>query len=162
MKTLVASLLMSVLLMPMGIQAQNKKSLKTAEYSYKMAVQNYKKEHYTEAAQQFNIVADIIPFSSSSKSYVEMRLESLIKLVDIHFYRSPNFTLSCNYLQEYSRTVDHAQRNGVLSKSLLYKYLKQLKEFEAKEAKQCDSYQRIDVDMDSFRDNVFDKVFDEE
>lgn len=160
MKKITYLLVASILLMPLWIEAQDKRSLAAAEISFKSAQKEYAKKQYKEASQHFDIVVNLIPSSADKSKHIEMRLESLIALIDIHFYKAPNFTNACGYLQDYANTIDACQKSGVLKSAKLLKYLKQLQEYNAKEANQCDSYQRIGSDMDAFR-NTFNEVFDE-
>ena len=161
MKKFALILMLSTFLVPTYLLSQDRRALRAADLSYNIALRDYSKANYTEAAQKFDIVVSTIPASLESRKHLEMRLESLIKLIDIYFYRSANFSKACDYLQQYTNTVAISRNSGVLRSSTLLKYLKQQQEYNNKEASQCESYQRIDGDMDNFR-KTFEKEFDDE
>jgi len=161
MKKFAIILLIGALLVPTYLLSQDRRALRAADLSYNSALRDYSKADYTEAAQKFDIVVSTIPASIDSKKHLEMRLESLIKLIDIYFYKSANFTKACEYLQQYANTVGTSRNSGVLRSTTLLKYLKQLQEYNNKEASQCESYQRIDGDMDKFKKS-FEEEFGEE
>lgn len=161
MKKFALILMLSTFLVPTYLLSQDRRALKASELSYNAALRDYRKASYTEAAQKFDIVVSTIPASIDSRKHLEMRLESLIKLVDIYFYKSANFSKACDYLQQYANTVETARNSGILRSVTLLNYLKQLQEYNKKEASQCENYQRIDVDMDNFR-KTFNKEFDDE
>lgn len=140
-----------------SVNSQDKKALRAAEMSYNFAKSDYKKGDFNEAAQKFDIVVSSIPASIDSRKHLEMRLESLIKLIDIRFYKSANISQACEYLSMYDETISTARNSGVLKSVDLLKYLKQMQEYSEKEAKQCAGYERVGSDMEKFRKN-----FDEE
>jgi outer membrane protein assembly factor BamD (BamD/ComL family) len=161
MKQFALILMLSTFLVPTYLLSQDRRALKAADLSYNGALRDYSKANYTEAAQKFDIVVSTIPASIDSRKYLELRLESLIKLIDIYFYKSANFSKACDYLQQYANTVSTSRNSGVLRSATLLKYLKQLQEYNNEEASQCESYQRIDGDMDNFK-KTFEKEFDDE
>lgn len=150
-----------VLLLPLDTFSQDKRALKAADIAFKSAEKDYKNENYKEAAEKFTIVVNTIPSAIDSRKYLETRLDALIKLVDIYFYRYVNFTEACEFLSDYNATVSSANNSGTLKGSTLFKYLKQQQDYANKEVKQCESYERVGGDMDKFRSKTFDKVFEE-
>lgn len=161
MKQFALILMLSTFLVPTYLLSQDRRALKAADLSYNAALRDYGKASYTEAAQKFDIVVSTIPALIDSRKYLEMRLESLIKLIDIYFYKSANFSKACDYLQQYTITLSTTRNSGILRSTTLLNYLKQQQEYNSKEASQCESYQRIDGDMDNFR-KTFEEEFDDE
>ena len=157
MKNLALIFLMLAIAMPGKLYSQDKRALKAAEMSFNSAESDYKKGNFNEAAQKFDIVVNSIPAAIDSRKHLEMRLESLIKLIDIRFYKSVNITQACGYLELYESTINTVRNSGVLKSTDLLKYLKQMQEYTQKEATQCAGYERVGSDMEKFR-----KTFDEE
>ncbi len=162
MKQFTLILISLMLIYTSEIFSQDKRALKAAELSFTSAERDYKKGEYLEAAQKFTIVVNSIPAAIDSRKHLEMRLDALIKLVDIYFYKYVGIKQACEFLEEYKVTVNTMKNSGVLKGSDLLKYLKQEQEYANKEAKQCDGYERIGGDMDKFRSKTFDKVFEKE
>ncbi|NHB69978.1 hypothetical protein [Perlabentimonas gracilis] len=161
MRNLMLALLSLALLLPVNTQAQDKRALRAADLSFSAAENDYKKSNYKEAAQKYTIVVNTVPASVDSRKHLEMRLDALIKLVDIYFYKSVNIQQACEYVNEYSNTMNAVKNSGVLRSTTLMKYLKQEQDFANKEAKQCEGYERVGSDMDKFRKNAFEKEFGE-
>ncbi|HNS29108.1 MAG TPA: hypothetical protein PKL52_01120 [Tenuifilaceae bacterium] len=155
MKRAAVILLALCLLSPSTLFSQDKRSLKAAELSYNAAEKDLKKGNYQDAANKFEIVVSSIPEGIDSRKYIVIRLESLIKLVDIYFYKSVNFEKACQNLNLYFSNISKVRNAGVLSTKELFNYLEQEKEF-SKEKSQCESYQRVGSDMEKFRKD-FDK-----
>jgi outer membrane protein assembly factor BamD (BamD/ComL family) len=160
MKKLMIILLSFAIVGSTQLYSQDKRALKAAEMSFNSAENDYKKGNYKEAAQKFDIVVNTIPAAIQSRKHLEMRLESIIKLIDIHFYKSVNITQACEYLDVYNNTMNVVRNSGVLKSVDLLTYLKKEQEFASKEATQCASYKRVDKDMDDFR-KKFDKEMEE-
>lgn len=161
MKNLTLVLLSLVLLLPVNAISQDKRALRAADLSFSAAEKDYKKGNYQEAAQKYTIVVNAVPASVDSRKHLELRLDALIQLVDIYFYKSVNIEQACVYVSEYSNTINTIKNSGVLRGTTLMKYLKQEQDFANKEAKQCDGYERIGGDMNKFRKNSFEKEFGE-
>lgn len=155
MKRATVILLALCLLTPSTLFSQDKRSLKAAELSYNAAEKDLKKGNYQDAASKFEIVVSSIPEGINTRKYLIMRLESLIKLVDIYFYKSVNVEKACQNLNLYFSNIAKVRNAGVLSTKELFSYLEQEKEF-SKEKSQCESYQRVGSDMEKFRKD-FDK-----
>ncbi|HCY00224.1 MAG TPA: hypothetical protein DG754_08815, partial [Bacteroidales bacterium] len=122
MKQFALILMLSTFLVPTYLLSQDRRALRAADLSYNIALRDYSKANYTEAAQKFDIVVSTIPASLESRKHLEIRLESLIKLIDIYFYKSPNFSKACEYLQQYTNTVSTSRNSGVLRSATLLKY----------------------------------------
>lgn len=161
MRNLMLTLLALIILAPSSIYSQDKRAIRAAEMSFSSAEKDYKKGNYQEAAQKFDIVVNTIPAAIESRKHVEMRLDALINLIDIRFYKSVNITQACEYLGLYESTMNTIRNSGVLRSTDLLKYLKQQQEYAKKEATQCAGYERVDSDMDKFR-KKFDKEMDED
>lgn len=151
-----------VLFAPAEAISQDKRALKAADLSFSAAERDYRKGNYLEAAQKYTIVVNTVPPTVDSRKHLELRLDALIQLIDIYFYKSVNLEQACQYVNEYSNTMNTIVNAGVLRGTKLMKYLKQQQDFANKEAKQCESYQRIGGDMDKFRKKSFDKEFEKE
>lgn len=159
MKKIIITLVSLAILIPSTVYSQDRRALRAAEMSFNSAESDFKKGNFTEAAQKFDIVVSTIPASIDSRKYLEMRLESLIKLIDIHFYKSVNITQACEYLDTYNSTMNTVRNTGVLRPSDLLGYLKKQQEYANKEAGMCESYERVGKDMDKFR-KTFEKEFE--
>jgi outer membrane protein assembly factor BamD (BamD/ComL family) len=157
MKKLILIILSVALVGHSQLFSQDKRALRAAEMSYSSAESDFKNGKYAEALQKYDIVVNTIPASIPSRKHLEMRLESIIKLIDIRFYKSVNITQACEYLDEYNNTMSIIKNSGVLKSSDLLGYLKKEQEYAKKEATQCAGYERIGKDMDKFR-----KKFEEE
>lgn len=162
MKQFTLILISLMLFFTSEIFSQDKRALKAAELSFTSAERDYKKGEYLEAAQKYTIVVNSIPAAIDSRKHLELRLEALIKLVDIYFYKYVGIKQACEFLEEYKVTVNTMKNSGVLKGADLLKFLKQEQDYANKEAKQCDGYERIGGDMDKFRSKTFDKVFEKE
>ncbi len=159
MKKLIITLVSLAILIPSTVFSQDRRALRAAEMSFNSAESDYKKGNHKEAAQKFDIVVTTISASIDSRKHLEMRLESLIKLIDIHFYKSVNINQACEYLDMYNSTMNTVRNSGVLRPTDLLKYLKQQQEFANKEAGMCESYERVGEDMDKFK-KTFEKEFE--
>lgn len=142
------------------VLSQDKKALKAAEMSYKVANNDFKKGDFNEAAQKFDFVVTTIPANIDSRKHLELRLESLIQLIDIRFYKSADISKACEYLGMYDETINTARNSGTLKSTDLLKYFKKMQEYSEKEVGQCAGYERVGTDMEKFR-KKFDKEFDE-
>lgn len=162
MKQLTLILISLMLISTSEIFSQDKRVLKAAELSFSSAEKDYKKDKFLEAAEKFTIVVNSIPAATDSRKHLELRLDALINLVDIYFYKYVNITQACEFLGEYNSTMNTIKNTGVLKSVDLLKYLKKEQEYANKELKQCEGYERIGGDMDKFRNKTFDKVFDKE
>lgn len=157
MKKLILVILSVAIVGQSHLFSQDKRALKAAEMSYSSAESDYKNGKYEEALQKFDIVFNTIPASIQSRKHLEMRLESIIKLIDIRFYKSVNISQACEYLDAYNSTISTVKNSGILRSADLLGYLKKQQEYAKKEATQCAGYERIGKDMDKFR-----KKFEEE
>ncbi len=146
---------------PINLFSQDKRALKAAEMSYEDALNQYKKGKFKDAAQNFDIVVSSIPASAPSRKHVEMRLESLMSLVEIYLYKTVNITQACEYLDAYFSTISTIKNSGVLKAADLQNYLKKEQEYKAKEAKQCKSYDGVSSDKDKFQKKSFESEFKE-
>jgi hypothetical protein len=149
---------LAVFALPNTGYSQDKRALKAAELSFDEAETDYKKGKNSDAAQKYTIVVNSIPATVDSKKHLEMRLESLIKLVDIYFYKHINFQQACENLDLYISTMNTIRNSGVLKGSSLVEYLKKEQAFANKEVKQCEAYKSVGGDMNKFR-QIFEKEF---
>ncbi|HZJ73926.1 MAG TPA: hypothetical protein VFC87_03905 [Perlabentimonas sp.] len=162
MKNVIIFLMSLALLLPSDSFSQDKRAIRAAEFSFKSAEKDYNNEEYKEAAEKYTITVNTIPAGIESRKHLEIRLDALIKLIDIYFYRYVNITNACEFLADYNSTISAARNSGILKSATLLKYLKQQQEYANKETKQCERYERVGGDMDKFRSNTFEKVFEEE
>jgi outer membrane protein assembly factor BamD (BamD/ComL family) len=159
MKKSMTILLAACLLLPLNLFSQDKRAIKAAELSYSSAEDNFKKGNFQNAAQKYEIVVSTFPEGIESRKHLIMRLESLIMLVDIYFYKYINFTEACKYTDLYFSTMNTIRNSGVLKGRELYNYLEKEKEFDQHKTK-CEGYENVSGDMDKFR-KTFDKEFQE-
>jgi hypothetical protein len=156
MKKVMIILVAICLIAPMKLFSQDKRAIKAAELSFSAAENDTKKSNFQEAAQKFEIVVSSIPEGVDSRKHLVMRLESLINLVDIYFYKTVNIEKACLNMNLYFANMNKIRNSGILKGKELLNYLEQEKEF-SKQQSQCESYNRIGSDMEKFR-----KKFDEE
>jgi outer membrane protein assembly factor BamD (BamD/ComL family) len=161
MKNLALFLLTLAIALPCKLYSQDKRAIKAAEMSFNSAENDLKKQNTIEAAKKLDIVVNTIPANIDSRKHVEMRLDALIYLVDIYFYKDADFTQACNYLDMYMSTMNTIKNTGVLKPSVLLKYLKQEQDYASKEVNQCKNYKGVGKDMDKFR-KTFESEFDED
>jgi hypothetical protein len=157
MKKLFFALLMLAMGMISQVQAQDSRTLRAARAAFSSAENNYKRGNHNLASQEYEIVINTIPASADSRRNLEMRLESLIKLVDIYFYKTPNINNACDYLQLYFENMNLIRNQGTLRASDLLNYQRKEMEFARQHVPKCENYNRIDTDMDRFK-----KIFEEE
>jgi hypothetical protein len=138
-------------------QSQDSRSLRAARASFNAAENNYKKDNFQQAARDYEIVINTIPEDIDSRRYLEIRLESLIKLIDINFHRHISLNQACEYLQMYYSNINAIRFEGVLRSSDLLNYQRIEKDFEAQHSSKCQSFRNLDRDMDEFK-----KKFEEE
>lgn len=150
-------LFITILIVSISLQAQDSRALRAAKASFESAEKNYKRGNYEQAAREFEIVINTIPASSDSRKNLKMRLESLIALVDIYFYKYVSIDKACNYLDMYRNNIKQVRNQGTLRASELLTYQRKEKEFEAEDAPNCRNYREIDLNMEEFE-----KKFDEE
>lgn len=157
-KLIVLSILLS-LSFSFDVFAQDSRALRAARMSFNSAEKNFKNEKFEEAAREYEIVVNTVPATTDSRRYLEMRLESIIKLVDIYFYHQVNISKACKTVQLYSDNMNRVRNQGTLRASALLKYQRIEQEFTAEHAPKCRSYEGIDSDMDRFKQK-FEEEFD--
>ena len=96
-----------------------------------------------------------IPEGVEVRKYTEMRLDAIINLIDIYFYKSVNLDRACQLLDSYSTTLLKAKSKGVLKGKDLLNYQKREQEYSEKRSS-CEGRETLDE-----RKKVFEKVFDE-
>jgi hypothetical protein len=160
MKRLPFSLIIIALFISFGAYAQNSRELRAAEMTFKSAERDYNKSEYNKAAQKYDFVVNTIPESSDSRKHVELRLDALINLIDIYFYKSVNIQQACECLHLYQSAVNAASKSGVLRATGIMKYAKQAQELAGKHTSKCESYERVGGDKKKF-EGTFDDVFKE-
>jgi len=156
MKKVMIIFLATFLVVPVKLYTQDKRAIRAAELSYSAAENDLKKGNFQDAVQKFEIVVNTIPEGIDSRKHLVMRLESLINLIDIYFYKSVNIQEACKNLNLYYSNMNKIRNSGILKGRDLLQYLEQEKEFSKHQSK-CESYDQIGSDMDKFR-----KKFDEE
>ena len=149
-KLIVLSILLS-LSYSVDVFAQDSRALRAARMSFNSAERNFNNEKHAEAAREYEIVINTIPATIDSRRYLEMRLESIIKLVDIYFYHRVNMSKACENVQLYSENMNLIRNQGTLRASALLKYQRVEQEFATKHEPKCQSYKGIDSDMDRFK-----------
>ena len=137
--------------------SQDRSTLRAASMAFSAAERDYSNGDYRDAAQKFDMVVNSIPATSDSRRHLEMRLESLINLVDIYFYKSVNIRQACEYMQEYQNTMSTVSNSGVLRATGLMKYAQQAQDYANNHASKCEGYESVGRDMNRFR-----KTFEEE
>lgn len=157
-KAAVLSVIMMLLIVSEGI-AQDSRALRAARMSFNSAERNYNRGNYQEAAREFEIVINTIPANTDSRRHLEMRLESLIAMVDIYFYRFINITNACQYMNMFFDNMNTIRNSGMLRASSLRDFQRKEQEFRSEHATKCDSYQNIERDMEEFRKR-FEEEFD--
>lgn len=159
MKKSVVFMLLISLSISIQVFSQDKRALRAARSGFKAAERNFKKDNFEEAARDYEIVVNTIPASTDSGKHLEMRLESLIKLVDIYFYHHTDVDKACKNVQLYANTMNLIRNRGALRASTLLRYQRVEEEFAREHEPKCRSYRGIDSDMDDFK-KKFDEEFD--
>ena len=157
-KLIVLSVLLS-LSFSLDLYSQDSRAFRAARMSFSSAEKNFKNGSFEDAAREYEIVINTIPESTDSRRHLEMRLESLIKLVDIHFYHHVNISKACEYVQQYSNNMNLVRNQGTLRSSALLTYQRVEQEFAREHKPKCRSYKGIDSDMDRFKQK-FEKEFE--
>ncbi|TVQ16307.1 MAG: hypothetical protein EA361_04330 [Bacteroidetes bacterium] len=151
MKKLIALSILLSLSLSLDLYSQDSRALRAARMSFSSAERNFKNSSFEEAAREYAIVINTIPASTDSRKHLEMRLESLIKLVDIHFYHHVNVSKACEYVQQYSTNMNVVRNQGTLRASTLLTYQRVEQEFASEHEPKCRAYKGIDSDMDRFK-----------
>ncbi len=157
MKKTILLLMLSLFIMPEMVYSQDGRVLRAARRSFNSAQDNYKNGQYKQAIREYKIVINNVPANIDSRRDLTNRLESLIDIIDIYFYRSVDISKACEYMQVYKRDMNTIRNAGVLRTSQLLEFQKKEQEYAADYMPKCESYERIDDDMDKFR-----QKFDEE
>jgi outer membrane protein assembly factor BamD (BamD/ComL family) len=152
-------LLTTILIMMCSTQSfsQDSRAIRAARASYASAENHFKRGNFEMAAREYEIVINTIPESTDSRKNLEMRLESMINLVEIYFYKQIDFTKACENLQMYYQNMNRIRNAGTLKASDLLNYQRKEKEFEADYSPKCRNYEGIHHNMENFK-----KKFDEE
>jgi hypothetical protein len=152
-------LIITIVFMAISIQGftQDSRAIRAARASFASAENHYKRNNFEFAAREYEIVISTIPASVDSRKNLEMRLESLIKLVEIYFHKRVDITLACENLQLYYQNMNRIRNSGILRASDLLNYQRKEKEFEADYSPKCQNYEDIHDNMENFK-----KKFDEE
>ncbi len=106
-------LIVIICLSALATHAQDNRALRAARMSFNDAETNYNRGNYQEAAREFTIVVNTIPTGIDSRRHLQRRLESLIYLVDIHFYKHVNIDQACEYLNMYYREMNLIRNDGI-------------------------------------------------
>ncbi len=149
----------TIFIVSISLQAQNSRALRAAKASFESAEKNYKRGDFQQAAREFEIVINTIPSTTDSRKNLKMRLESLIALVDIYFYKYVSIDKACSYLDMYSDNINRIRNQETLRASELLTYQRKEKEFEAEDAPNCRNYREIDLNMEEFK-KKFDAEFE--
>lgn len=139
------------------VNAQHASVARAARSSFASASDSYKKGRYSEAARDFEIVITSIPAETDSRRNLEMRLESLVKLLDIYYARTTNLTMACQTLQMFYDTMYEVRNKGILRSNDLLAYQRRELDFDVEYAPKCENFKNLDRDMIEFK-----KKFDEE
>ena len=156
MKSILVGLLAIATILPIASFAQTKKSVRAAELAFSNGERKLRKGEYKESAQSFEIVVNNIPAGIEKSKYTEMRLDAIINLIDIYFYKSVNLDRACELLDSYSTTLLKAKSKGVLKGRDLLNYQKREQEYAEKRSS-CEGRETLDK-----RKEEFEKVFEEE
>ncbi len=158
MKRLIFTGLLMFLVVGSQVFSQDSKALRAARMSFNSAESNYKKANYEEAAREFEIVISTIPAGIDSRKHLKMRLESLVNLIDIYFYRYINITIACTYLEMYFQNMELIRNKGILKASDLLSYQQKERKFASTHAVKCEDYQDLDDDMEQFRQKIEEEI----
>jgi hypothetical protein len=142
-----------------GLQAQDQRALRAARMSFNDAENNYNKGRYSEAALDYEIVLQNIPVNTPVRKNLEMRLESLSKLIDIHYNRNASMDKACENLSLFFEDMSEVRFAGILKPAELLTYQRREKQYEIAYLPKCNTYYNLDYDMDEFR-KKFEKQFE--
>lgn len=143
----------------MKLKGQDNGALRVARTSFSSAERNYDNGHYNNALQEFIIVVNSIPVHTDSRRHLEMRMESLIYIIDICFYKHVNIERGCEYLELFLNDMNGIRNSEVLRASQRLELLRKEQEYRADYISRCESYHKSDDNIDKFR-QLFDEEFD--
>ncbi len=144
--------------LPNTQNAQDRSALRAARMSFDAAEKNHKASNYQEAAQEYTIVVNTIPVSTDSRRYLEIRMQSLIGLVDIHFNKKTNFEKACHHVHLYLNDMEIIKAGDVLRASDRLDYLRKEQEYINNHIPKCESYKRLDQDAEEFKKHFDDRL----
>lgn len=151
MKKKLLIIIVVIFALPIVLQAQDRSALRAARMSFNSAENNYKEGNYKEAAHEYTIVVNTIPVSIDSRRYLELRLQSVIGLVDIFFNKTINFEQACKYVDLYVSDMKTVTAGDVLRASDRLNYLRKEQEFNNNYVSKCKTYRRSEYDIEEFR-----------
>ncbi len=157
MKKSFSLLMISLFIIPVMVYSQDGRALRASRNSFSSAQDNYNKGNYQQAIREYKIVVNTVPANIDSRRDLTNRLESLIDLIDIYFYKHVNISKACEYVHIYNRDMNTIRGSGVLRAYRLLEFQKKEQEYVDKYMPKCKTYEHIDDDMDKFR-----RKFDEE
>jgi hypothetical protein len=141
------------------LHAQDQRALRAARMSFSAAESNYSKGRFAEAAPDYEIVINSIPVNTPVRKNLEMRLESISKLIDIYYNRVINLESACGNLNIFFDDMADVRFSGILKASELLTYQRREKQYEAIYLPKCSAYYNLDNDMEEFR-KKFEKEFE--
>lgn len=158
MKKAIATIIVFFIALPLFVNAQDRSVLRAARMSFNAAEKNHKAGNYRKAAQEYTIVLNAIPVSIESRRHLEMRLQSVIGLVDIYYYRTTNFEKACKYIHMYLRDMKVVTAGEVLRASDRLEYLRKEQDYINNYLTKCDSYQKLDREAEKFKNHFDDHI----
>ncbi len=151
MTRLSISLVIALISLSVYAHAQDSGALRMVRMSFSSAESNYKAGNYEQALQEFKIVVNTVPVSVDSRRYLEMRLDAILYIIDIYFYKHVNLSQGCEFLNLYLEDMNAIRRGEVLRAGQRLEYFSKEQEFIANYVRRCENYQKTDEDMDNFR-----------
>jgi hypothetical protein len=142
-----------------NLYSQDSRSLRAAQMSFRAAENKFRQGKYNEAAIDYEIVLQTISADHTSRKYLEMRMESLVRVIDIYFNRANDISKACDHLDHYFATMDHIRRTGILKASDLLEYQRLEKRYDKEYFPKCEAYKNLDHDMERFREK-FEQEFE--
>lgn len=140
-----------ILMLSSSVFSQDNRALRAARMSFSSAEDHLNKGNYQQAATDFEIVINTIPAQIDSRRNLNMRLESLIHLIDIYFYRHINIQNACKHIDTYLSDINVIRHQGTLRASELLHYQQKEKEYLSEKRTKCAKYESIESDMERFQ-----------
>ena len=134
-----------------AVVSQDTRAIRAARSSFQSAENNFKKNNFQQAAREYLIVVNSIPGNIDSRRDLNMRLNSVIKLIDISFNKSVNFNDACDYVHEYLDNVNSIRNSGILRSSELFEFQKIEQEYINDYIPKCENIDNSKNNMDNFR-----------
>ena len=133
--------------------------MSAARNSFSSAETNQRRGNYEQAVQEYQIVINSVPVTNDSRRYLEMRMESIINMVEIYFDNLKDFTKACQFVYLYLDDMDTIREGEVLRASQLLRFLRKEQEYLNDHLEHCKKYQEMEDTRERFRRKIQEEEF---